>query len=335
MNTWIAATLILFASPVWARHAPPALTGHADDADLTGLPLVQETPPLALTADEVRSSDQPGVRIFRETRGKLELVRNLTITLKDCRAQARLASTRFSIQNGSGTYRIDQAVPCDAVGADLIFKPSTNGGQALGIWQIAQTAEEKLDASIGLAFWSRSVDFIWPASGDYYSFGVVHITRGDAWDVVGHELGHAIYDLGSLGKFGGGPHRIDECYSSELALSEGWASFFSGWLSVDPLDSDAKFEFMVPRRAPIRFENIPPDVCRAPTNEWRVTAFFWDLYDQHSDLEGAEESFARLWAPLFKSGVPSLEAARDRLKTGGVDPDVLERVWQLNFALML
>ena len=158
------------------------------------------------------------------------------------------------------------------------------------------------------------------------------LTRGDHWDVVGHEMGHAIYDLGQLGGMQGGEHKIDECYSATLALSEGWASYFSAFVSVDRDDPDAKFEFMVPRRAPLRFENIPQDVCAGETNEWRVTGFFWDLFDQHEDGESVTQDFAALWAPLAGSRVQSATEAAKLLEGRlGLPGDVIRQVWLQNF----
>jgi hypothetical protein len=134
-----------------------------------------------------------------------------------------------------------------------------------------------------------------------------------------------------LGAFGGGQHKIDECYSTEMALSEGWASFFSAWVSIDLKDPDAKFEYMVPRRAPIQIENIPSDVCRGETNEWRVSSFFWDLVDLHMDGETAEESFARAWNPLLNQGVNSPREARKKLEAAGIDAELIQVLWGQNF----
>ncbi|NDD90648.1 hypothetical protein EBZ37_00965, partial [bacterium] len=127
-------------------------------------------------------------------------------------------------------------------------------------------------------------------------------------------------------------HKIDECYSPTLAFSEGWASYFSAFVSVASDDPDAKFEFMVPRRAPIRFETIPADVCAGEENEWRVTGFFWDLFDKNSDGESVEQGFASLWAPLEGSRVSSSSGAAKRFEARAVLPrGELEQLWRKNF----
>ena len=145
------------------------------------------------------------------------------------------------------------------------------------------------------------------------------------------DRGHAIYDFGNLGQFGGGPHKIDECYSQQLALSEGWASFYGAWLYIDLADTDAKFQYLVPRRAPIRIENVPEDVCRGTGNEWRVTSFLWDVVDLNRDEEEVEENFRLTWEALYNSNVRSVEAARARLESKGIQKNRLDRAWNKNF----
>jgi hypothetical protein len=103
-------------------------------------------------------------------------------------------------------------------------------------------------------------------------------------------------------------------------------------VSVALDDPDAKFEFMVPRRAPLRFETIPADVCAGQNNEWRVTGFFWDLLDLHADAESVEAGFAKLWKALegTRAG-SSLDAARKLKSSSAVDEASLRAVWKQNF----
>ena len=266
--------------------------------------------------------------------------RNGSIQLTGCvpgtkfLASAVLQSSRFSVTQGGGfgssSYKLQGTLDCGQQ-TTWIFKTESNSGQPLSIWRILDLAQTKLQESVGLAFWSRAIRVNWPGSGDYYSWGEVNITRGDHWDVVGHELGHAIYDLAQIGAFGGGQHKIDECYSEALALSEGWATFFSGWLSLSLNDSDARFEFIVPRRAPIRLENVPSDVCAGTGNEWRVAAFFWDLIDLNADGETSEDSFKALWNDLANTKVGSVTDAARTLERAGFDLPKLNAVWELNF----
>lgn len=157
--------------------------------------------------------------------------------------------------------------------------------EAAWIHGIASQAADFLAAQGGDLGWWDHLPIEWPADGDYYGWGTLHITQAHQWDVVGHELGHAVYFAASSFAGGGGSHKIDECYTQGLALSEGWASFFSAAVQLDRADPDAKFEFMVPRRAPIRVEHVPADVCAGEKNEWRTASMLWDLYDTHEDGE--------------------------------------------------
>ena len=155
---------------------------------------------------------------------------------------------------------------------------------------------------VSLDWWNRQLDTVWPANGNYYSWGTVNLSNAEWWDVNGHEIGHALHDLGINGKMGGGQHKIDECYTTSLAWSEGFASFFSAAISLERDDPDAKFEFMVPRRAPLRFENMPENVCAGPTNEWWTTAALWDLYDRHNERDDQVSlEFQQIWGALAKN----------------------------------
>ncbi len=332
--------LILLASLSLASDSNASTP--VDDSDLAPPTrihdLVPGSVPLELAPDSIETGSATGplsIQLLREDHGKLVEIEGLelkpeTKCIEKVRVSAKLETKRFLVSDGSQTYFIAFDAPCSGT-VKAIFRSDSSGGQALGIWQIARRAEKKLESSVDMSFWASSIRFIWPSDGDYYSFDRVHVTRGDHWDVVGHELGHAIYDQGEIGTSPGGEHKIDECYSAALALSEGWASFFSAWLSVDPADPDAKFEYMVPRRAPLRFETIPSDVCRGEKNEWRVTGFFWDLLDLHDDGETANETFAQLWNPLLRSDIRTTSDAAARLKANGVDPAIVDLVWKLNF----
>lgn len=214
---------------------------------------------------------------------------------------------------------------------DLVFENESEVGELVVIWDILREAQRKFK-ELGIEdVWNRKLTFKWPSNGDYYQWGTVNITKGYYWDVVGHELGHAIYDMANIGVFGGGAHRIDECYTHALALSEGWASFFAAWLKVNLDDSDAKFEYMVKRRAPIQFENIPRDVCAGEKNEWRVTGFLWDLIDTHNDQEVMNAAFKEIFEATrdqnFRT-TKKLAAHLIKKNFGRLD---IEEIWANNF----
>jgi hypothetical protein len=326
---------------------------YSDDSDLSwGTSLRMTDVPLELAPDQTQfepGGDGLNVVVYRLVKGQPEAQHGLSfnagqylvesdgwVTAVGCspgatvNGSAELASDRFSVTNGSRNYKLVFEAQCGGT-LSLIYNEDSPAGQALGIWQVASTAQNKLNETVGLDFWRRNIEFVFPADADYYSWGTVHISRGDHWDVVGHEMGHAIYDQADIGAFGGGQHYIDRCYSGALALSEGWASYFSGWVNVALNDADAKFEYMVPRRAPIRFENVPEDVCAGTGSEWRVNAFFWDFIDSNDDGEQMNETFTRVWAALAGGNSGDVSAATRRLERAGFDTTVVNAIWALNF----
>ncbi len=323
-----------------------------NDSDLSQTPQTEADVPLNLSADSMEvSTSEPGVLKFEVLRYEHEVLTpveglDFRVGITDQSGQAVvegcsnsqkftlmavLKSSHFEVMNPSQNkdYTVSFEAECGTK-VRVIFKQDSNGGQALGIWQVAQTAKNKLQEAVGLQFWKSSLIFNWPVSADYYG-GTVNISRGDHWDVVGHEMGHGIYDLANLGAWGGGAHKIDQCYSEGLALSEGWASFFSAWLRVSLNDADAKFEYLVPRRAPIRFETIPADVCKGQTNEWRVIGFFWDLIDLNADGESIQEPFSKIWSLMLNGASPSVADVARRLIEGGIPKEEIDLAWNLNF----
>jgi len=215
----------------------------------------------------------------------------------------RLDNARWSFRSDGGKNYEWEAGPF-ADGADigaLSPVPGTENSK-LGVLHLTYLdALDFLAREATDAWWKKPLTVVWPGDADYFSPGAwtLHLTDALAWDVVLHELGHAVMDGAMDARAAGGSHKIDECYSAGLAWSEGWATFFAGAVRLSPDDPDAKFEFLVPRRAPIRLENVPADVCRGPNNEWHVAAGLWDLHDRHADAGDAISlPFKILWAGI-------------------------------------
>ncbi|HEY9843369.1 MAG TPA: hypothetical protein V6D23_23055 [Candidatus Obscuribacterales bacterium] len=193
---------------------------------------------------------------------------------------------------------------------------STNG-QAAWIHEVFLKALALFEREqVPLDWWKRQISTVWPGSGNYYSSYTVNLTAAEAWDVNGHEIGHALYDQALNADMQGGQHKIDECYSPTLAMSEGFATFISGAIHLSKDDPDAHFDqFLVPRRAPIRIENVPEDVCRGERNEWRVASAFWEIYDSHAD--GADQlslGLKTIIGALGQNSQPTVESATDAYK---------------------
>jgi hypothetical protein len=299
-------------------------------------------------------SDSIGVAFYIEKNNELSLIHSVHVKSKNekisipanslghsiqfCRknpkssfsAVLELKTAWFNIGQRE-TYQVPIQLECGKM-SSFIFNHDSMAGQAMGIFDVALTAVKKLKDLNILNFWNKKINITFPSRGDYYSWGEVNISKGHYWDVVGHELGHAIYDLSNVGVMEGGRHRIDQCYTKALALSEGWASFFSAWLKVKLNDPNAKFEYMVPRRSPLEFENIPSDVCPSENNEWRVTGFLWDLIDINEDLQDTSKiPFDIFWNLTTNKGFKSTsELARFLLKNN-FDPLLLNIVWKQNF----
>jgi len=244
-------------------------------------------------------------------------------------ATANLELEKFQI-NGprSRRYNLKVEGKCGE-GLILTFKYNSLAGQFFGVWNLASKITKKFKAIGRENFLRSKMGIIYPASGDYYN-GRVNVTQGYQWDVVGHEIGHSIYSKSRIGRSQGGRHRIDECYNKTLAFSEGWASFFSAWVSVDLNDPDAKFQYMVQRRAPLEIEHVPNDVCYGPTNEWRVYSFLWDLIDLNNDNENINISFLELWDLSVEKKFRSIVEYKEELLDSGFDPIIVNVVWDQN-----
>lgn len=226
------------------------------------------------------------------------------------------ARWKFQGAKAKGGYEWESAVvDLPAGGADLgDLRPAAGSEHAkLGVLHLTYVdAVDFLSREGDLAWWDQTLTVNWPGEADYFSpwsFSL-ELTAADHWDVVLHELGHAVMHKAMKAQSAGGSHKIDECYSPQLAWSEGWATFFAAAVRLSRADADAKFEFLVPRRAPIRLENVPEDVCKGQSNEWRVAAAMWDLYDTHADHQDAVGlDFARVWKPLRGARMGSLSDA--------------------------
>lgn len=305
--------------------------------DIAGpAPGILATPPLTIQADriEARAIEQAaaGVSVWVQKNGERLPVPGLQALSYSCGklpSALPLENKWFSVKR-SGVYKIALRLECRKH-LELVFQHDSLHGKVVALYRTAAQAQAALAKAGVIGFWKSQVIFQYPSSADYYNYGTVHISEGHHWDVVAHELGHAVYDQARIGEFGGGSHKIDECYGNTIALSEGWATFFAGWVHLDLDDRDAKFEYLVPRRAPIRLENVPKDVCRQTTNEWRVSSYLWDVIDTNDDGESSAEGFVKMWRASLNGGFRSIREMHDKFLGSGFNREKLQASWQNNF----
>lgn len=279
--------------------------------------------PLKVTLQEVRSLGS--YSYLEEVDGTYSCIENEKYIV-----QAKLKGQYIKINSKSRrTYYLKEEVVCSKNNI-FTYNEDTLSGGALSIWSISHKITSKLKNNDLIKFWKKNLKITYPGRGDYYNIFGVNLTVGHHWDVVGHEIGHAVYAMANIGISGNGQHSIDQCYSNELALSEGWASFFSAWVSIDLKDNDAKFEFMVPRRAPLGVEHIPFDVCRGENNEWRVFGFLWDLIDLNNDNVHFNLSFKELWKLMKIQNLTKISDVKNRLLDNGFDPILVNILWEHN-----
>ena len=240
------------------------------------------------------------------------------------KVRVSLDGPRWNFRSDGGEAYEWESAPV-AAGSDAgTLSPAAGSENAkLGVLQLTYLdAVDFLAREATIDWWKEPLTVVWPGGSDYFSPGewTLHLTDPNSWDVVLHELGHAVMNGAMDARTSGGAHKIDECYSEGLAWSEGWASFFAAAVRLSPDDADAKFEFMVPRRAPIRVENVPADVCRGSASEWRVFAGLWDLYDRHEDgLDRVALGFGPIWKGVT-GGTTSSVIDAWTLIAAGLDP---------------
>lgn len=294
------------------------------------------------TRTQQLESSSTKIKLFIDKNNKLEALDLQPFLLPSCSEQewkslnTQNPNKHFEVRNDQGLYVLHSEIKCGTEN-HLIFKSNSPEGELISIWNILFLAEKFFSNIHRLEFWQKKITVLWPSDGDYFSDGFytdkVNITQGHHWDVVAHELGHAIYHQAQIGDSVGGAHKIDECYNSPLALSEGWATFFAAWLMLDINHNDPKFEYLVPRRAPIQIENVPQDVCRGVNNEWRVASYLWDVVDAHKDIHGEELQISseRLWDQFKDKKFRSIVDFKDDFEKNNPNKSINDVLWNLNF----
>lgn len=123
---------------------------------------------------------------------------------------------------------------------------------------------------------------LYPWSCSYASDGNIAIIAAHAAEfVIQHELAHSIHSFfwkGYALKDSGGDHAANQCYTNGLGLSEGFANFVPHWVRFDRTATAPQMGYF-----DTNLESVPTSVCNGGTNETRVAALFWDMYDTVKD----------------------------------------------------
>jgi hypothetical protein len=117
--------------------------------------------------------------------------------------------------------------------------------------------------------------------------------------VVQHELAHSIHSFywdGNMPAGGGIQHNLTKCYNPGLALTEGFADFMPYWVQFDPTAVNP-----VESQLGLKIDTLGSGFCTGSSNESRVAATFWDVYDSVQDGTSPIKdtwNFSKPYAPV-------------------------------------
>lgn len=112
-------------------------------------------------------------------------------------------------------------------------------------------------------------------------------------DVILHEYAHFLAARFSRDDSPGGPHAPGDVLDPRVAWSEGWADFFSGLVSGDPVYRDAYSDRVLEYDLE---SNMPGSGVPGYWSERTVHAFLWDLADAAEDPgDGVQVELDAIW----------------------------------------
>ncbi|MBI4469643.1 MAG: hypothetical protein HY650_10020 [Acidobacteria bacterium] len=189
-----------------------------------------------------------------------------------------------------GSRYADLTVNGDLPGVDRLYVGATNiwvkfynnGMNALRDEPVEVTFPNSL-ASGQCIYDDGAGPYAWSCS--YWDDGRIYIIPAHAAEsVVQHEIAHSInsyYWNGNLPTGAGGTHGLSSCYNNGLALTEGFANFVAYWTEFAPNAVNPVAPYFNKN-----IETLPGSTCSGQTNEMRVAATFWDMYDLWNDGPG-------------------------------------------------
>lgn len=160
----------------------------------------------------------------------------------------------------------------------------TDNARAAAVWMGASRAWWLSENQSGHKLSYVEVRFPGFTSGTYYRGGIINIDSqyGDSPETVGHEYGHAVMDQAYGGVPGeGGVHFMCAAASAGLAWSEGFATA----LGLVVGNGNGIDHWNVGDTG-LSIENWSCNLRDMSTDEGRVAAGLWDLYDTANDNNG-------------------------------------------------
>ncbi len=101
-------------------------------------------------------------------------------------------------------------------------------------------------------------------------------------------MAHSInaYYWSSMPGDAGGKHKLGGCFTPGLALTEGFADFVAYWVQLKRNNTAPSIPNLTPN-----LESLSSSICAGQTNEMRVAATMWDMYDTINDGTNVNTKF--------------------------------------------
>jgi hypothetical protein len=167
----------------------------------------------------------------------------------------------------------------------------TENAPAASVWSGASSAYYLASTATSIPVRSWDVRYPGFVPGTFFNGAVINIdAANNSPVVVGHEYGHAVMYQAYGGQMGpGGTHYFCQPASTGLAWSEGFATFFGLAAIGSP---DGQMHWSVGDEG-VSMENWSCNIHDLNTDEGRVAAALWDLYDAPDDNNGGSADRGR------------------------------------------
>jgi len=219
--------------------------------------------------------------------------------------RALAAGPGYSVEGPNGVYRIDSSVARNArrgtaLTLDLVANNVADNNTAFSVGEAMLEVHEYV-VKIGMPVPAIVVDYPTKDVTSNYSFGKLHMLRGDRFDtdVAHHEYGHYVSDRLAIQRNPGGMHSGVENLSeargkdagTRLAWGEGWPTYFGTTLQAAlslgraaiPTVGDSRYTDTDDASIDYELEVPTPNESIGEDGETAVQRFLWDVYDSARD----------------------------------------------------